>query len=234
MRNIEPNDFFIPLELDLSCENSIIRCFNEISSKEEKLDILINNAGYGLFGTVEDTSIIEAKKQFDVNLFGLARLTQLLLPHIRKSENGKLINISSTGGKIGKPHAAWYHASKYALEGLSDCLRLELKPFHVDVIIIEPGSVKTKWKEKAQKTLIRNNSNSPYSAFIQQHSSAASQSIEETEPNVVAQYIFKAILARSPRSRYVVGKKASIALFLHKYLGDRFFDKIILKKTRQI
>ena len=107
------------------------------------MDVLINNAGYGLYGAMEDTSLEDARYQFDVNLFGLARLTQLVLPHMREHNFGRIINTSSVGGKIYTPLGSWYHATKHALEGWSDCLRLEVAPFGIDVVIIEPGAIVT-------------------------------------------------------------------------------------------
>lgn len=117
------------LEMDVTNDNSMVRGIQKIIETEHRIDVLVNNAGYGSFGALEDVPISEAKYQFDVNIFGLARLTQLTLPHMRKQQSGKIVNISSMGGKFGEPHGAWYHATKFAVEGLSDSLRMELTQF---------------------------------------------------------------------------------------------------------
>jgi short-subunit dehydrogenase len=112
---------------------------------EGRIDVLVNNAGYGSYGALEDVPMEEARAQIEVNVFGLARLTQLVLPHMRAQRSGTIVNISSMGGRFATPMGAWYHASKYAVEGLSDALRLEVKRFGIDVVLIEPGSIRTDW-----------------------------------------------------------------------------------------
>ena len=128
-------------------KRQILNTLETIKESHQGVDVLINNAGYGLYGAMEDTSLEDARYQFEVNLFGLARLTQLVLPHMRKQNFGRIINTSSVGGKIYTPLGSWYHATKHALEGWSDCLRLEVAPFGIDVIIIEPGAIITEFGE---------------------------------------------------------------------------------------
>ena len=125
-----------PLQMDVTDDSSITQGVQRIIAESGSVDILVNNAGYGSYGSVEDVALDEARNQFEVNLFGLARLTQVVLPYMRKNSSGRIINISSMGGKMYEPMGAWYHATKFALEGLSDCLRLELKPFNIHVVII--------------------------------------------------------------------------------------------------
>jgi len=132
-----------PIQMDISKESDIQQVVDSIISKEGKIDILWNNAGYGLYGSVEDVPVEEARKQFEVNLFGLASITQKVLPFMRKAKSGTIINTSSMGGKMYTPMGAWYHASKHALEGFSDCLRLELKEFNIHVVVLEPGIIET-------------------------------------------------------------------------------------------
>src|SRR5262249_50408753 len=126
----------LTIPADITDEKSTIHAVETIIRKTGKIDVLINNAGYGEYGAFEDVSIENAKKQLEVNLFGLARITQLIIPHMRSQQSGKIINISSTGGKMAAPLGGWYHASKFALEGLSDTMRMELKPFGIDVIVV--------------------------------------------------------------------------------------------------
>jgi short-subunit dehydrogenase len=132
-----------PMQMDVTNENDIQQVVDTIIQKEGKIDVLWNNAGYGLYGSVEDVPLEEARKQFEVNVFGVAALTQKVIPFMRKTNSGTIINTSSMGGKIYTPLGAWYHASKHALEGFSDCLRLELKEFHINVVVLEPGIIQT-------------------------------------------------------------------------------------------
>ena len=135
----------VPIALDLTEDESIAACVNSILSAEKHIDVLVNNAGYGSYGTIEDVPMEEARRRFDGNLFGTARLIQLAVPAMRENHAGKIVSISLMGGKIWMKFGGWYHATKYAVEGLSDCLRMEPNPFGIDVIVAEPGGVKTDW-----------------------------------------------------------------------------------------
>jgi len=134
-----------PIYLDVTDEESIKSAIDTIIGNEGRIDVLINNAGYGSYGAVEDVEINEARRQFEVNLFGLARLVQLVLPHMRKQKAGRIINVSSMGGRMTSYFGGWYHATKYALEAFSDALRMEVTDFGIDVSLIEPGLIKTDW-----------------------------------------------------------------------------------------
>ena len=150
------------VEMDVTDDVSMVSGVNFILTKEGAIDILVNNAGYGSYGAIEDVSIDEGRRQFEVNLFGMARLTQLVLPKMRQNKFGKIINVSSIGGKIYTPFGGWYHATKHAVEGFSDCLRLETKPFGIDVIIIEPGAVASEWSNIAADHLRKTSGNGAY------------------------------------------------------------------------
>ena len=134
-----------PIYLDVTDEESIKSAIDTIIENEGRIDVLINNAGYGSYGAIEDVEISEAKMQFEVNLFGLARLVQLVLPHMRKQKSGRIINVSSMGGRMTSYFGGWYHATKYALEAFSDALRMEVTDFGIDVSLIEPSLIKTDW-----------------------------------------------------------------------------------------
>src|SRR5271169_1594020 len=136
--------------LDLTDDGSIVRAVEAIKAQSGRIDVLVNNAGYGSYGALEDVPLDEARRQFEVNVFGLARLCQLVLPMMRAQKSGKIVNITSIGGKIWEPLGSWYHATKFAVEGLSDCLRVEVGRFGIDVIIIEPGAIRTEWAGIAQ------------------------------------------------------------------------------------
>ena len=129
-----------------------------------RIDVLVNNAGYGTYGSLEEVELAEGRRQFDVNVFGLARMTQLVIPAMRAARAGRIINISSIGGKMYEPLGAWYHATKFAVEGLSDSLRLELKPHGIDVAIIEPAGTQSEWGAIAAQGLLASSGNGPYAA----------------------------------------------------------------------
>src|SRR5882757_6280672 len=142
------------LAMDVTDDESMTSGIKRIIAETGRIDVLVNNAGYGSYGALEDVPQEEARRQFDVNVFGLARLTQLALPHMRAQRGGRIVNVSSIGGKIYTPLGGWYHATKFAVEGLSDSLRVELKPFGINVILIEPGSIRTEWGGIAAEGLL--------------------------------------------------------------------------------
>jgi short-subunit dehydrogenase len=223
------------ISLDLTKDESIVNCVNEIIEKEGRLDILINNAGYGSYGAIEDLSIEEAKRQFEVNIFGLARITQLVLPKMRENKYGRIVNISSMGGKVYTPLGAWYHATKHALEGWSDCLRLEVKPFGIDVTIVEPGGIKTHWGTIAAENLIKTSGVGVYSKFANKVADGmikmySSNSL--TNVDALGSVIAKAATDKKPKTRYVKGYMAKPALMIRKWFGDRVFDKMIMSQFK--
>lgn len=225
----------IPLRMDVTKEDELQAAVNRIEADHGGVDVLINNAGFGMYGAMEDTSIDDARYQFEVNLFGLARLTQLVLPSMRRKKAGRIINISSMGGKMYTPLGSWYHASKHALEGWSDCLRLELSPFNIDVVIIEPGVIKTEFGEVLMEPMLKRSSNGPYSKMAQSVANATRESYKagnSSDPGVITDLIVKAVKARRPKTRYAAGKYAKLMMFVRKWFGDRVFDKLILSTVK--
>src|SRR3954447_6448660 len=148
--------------MDVTVDASMVAGIERIIAEQGRIDLLVNNAGYGSYGAVEDVPIDEARRQFEVNLFGLARLVQLVTPHMRSQGAGRIINISSIGGKFYEPFGAWYHATKFAVEGFSDSLRLELRPFGIRVVLIEPGPILTEWNEIARDSLLERSGSGAY------------------------------------------------------------------------
>lgn len=217
--------------LEMTDYKSLEKSVDKIIKEQGRIDVLFNNAGYGLFGTVEETPIDDAKKQFDVNLFGLARLTQLVLQHMRRQKSGYIVNTSSMGGKVYTPLGAWYHATKHALEGWSDCLRLEVAQFGIKVVIIEPGAIQTAWGDVAVDNLIKESGNGAYKDFAIKTAESLKNRYGDqgslSPPAVVAKSVSKAIRSKRPKTRYVVGKYARPLMFVRKYLGDRIYDKLI-------
>ena len=221
--------------LDLTKDDSIVSYVNTIIDKEGRIDILINNAGYGSYGTVEDVSIAEAKRQFEVNIFGLARITQLILPKMREHKYGRIVNISSMGGKVYLPLGAWYFATKHALEGWSDCLRLEVKPFGIDVVIVEPGGIKTPWGLIAAESLRETSGKGAYATFANSVADTMKKDFTNdrfTDVNVLGKTIAKAATVKNPKIRYVKGYSAKLAITLRKWFGDRIFDKVIMSQYK--
>jgi len=222
------------LTMDITNEKSVMGVVNEIIDKEGRIDILVNNAGYGSYGALEDVSIEEAKYQFEVNIFGLAKLSQLVLPHMRKQNSGKIINISSMGGMFGEPHGAWYHATKFALEGLSDSLRMELKQFNINVVLIQPGAIKSEWGGIAKNKLLSVSGNTAYKNLAIKHANLIDRTYKlvGSEPMVIAKTILKAIETKRPKTRYAVGGGAKLILFFKKVLPDKLFDKVMLSQLK--
>jgi NAD(P)-dependent dehydrogenase (short-subunit alcohol dehydrogenase family) len=230
----------ILLPLDLTDDSSIVQATERIRTEQSRIDVLVNNAGYGSYGAVEDVPLDEARRQFEVNVFGLARLVQLVTPLMRHQGAGKILNVSSIGGKGWEPLGAWYHATKFAVEGLSDCLRMELKPFGIDVIVIEPGAIRTEWGQIALDTLQQASGHTVYGPQAEEKralflASAGSAS----DPDVVAREIIKATQAQRPKTRYVVGAHAKPLVFMSTFMPDRFNDwlmgtitKTLLKQQR--
>jgi short-subunit dehydrogenase len=222
--------------MDVTDEKQVQQGIKQVIKEQRRIDVLVNNAGYGLYGAVEDLSIDDAKRQFDVNIFGLARITKAVLPHMRSQNSGKIINISSMGGKIYTPLGAWYHATKHALEGWSDCLRIELKQFDIDVIIVEPGAIATEFGDVLYEPLLRNSGSGPYKKMAEAMARATKDSYEKkgaaSPPSVIAKVISKAIASGHPKTRYVAGKMARPMMLIRKYLGDRIFDKALLSQIK--
>ena len=150
--------------MDVTDDASVTAGVEKIIAEAGRIDVLVNNAGYGSYGAVKDVPLEEARRQFEVNVFGLARLIQLVVPHMRAQRSGRIINISSIGGKIYEPLGGWYHATKFAVEGLSDSLRIELRPFGIGVVLIEPGTIRTGWNTIARENLARASASSAYAA----------------------------------------------------------------------
>lgn len=221
------------LEMDVTDNHSMMNGVQEIITTEGHIDILINNAGFGSYGSIEDVPLDEARYQLEVNLFGVARLVQLVLPQMRQNKWGKIVNISSIGGKIATPFGGWYHASKFAIEGLSDALRNEVKQFGIDVIIIEPGGIKSEWGGIAFESLVKVSGNTAYKSMAEKLSVAFRNTEDKTPgPIIIAELIRKGIEAKRPKARYSAGYLAAPSLFLRKILSDRLMDKAIMSQIK--
>lgn len=233
VEKMEPlKDFGVkPLQLDVTSEDSINEAVESVINAEGRIDVLVNNAGYGSYGAVEDVDMVEARKQFDVNLFGVAMLTKQVLPLMRKQHEGTIINISSMGGRVTTYFGAWYHATKYALEAFSDALRMETKEFGINVTLIEPGGIKTPWGFIAADHL----ENSAKGGAYEQQAKKTAEGMRKqysgkmmSDPKIIAKAISKAVNAHRPKARYLIGLGAKPLVFMHSILPARWFDWMMM------
>lgn len=220
-----------PIALDVTKDDSVTACIEQIFKEAGSIDILVNNAGFGSSGAVEDVPIEDARYQLEVNVFGAMRLTQLVLPKMRQKKFGKIVNISSIGGKIAFPLSGWYHASKFAIEALSDSLRMEVKSFGIDVIVIEPGGIKSEWASISNEHLLRVSGNTTYKQMAE-NAEKAMANLNLPEPIVIAKLIKESIEAKSPKTRYSGGYNAKQILIARKIISDKTMDKMIMKQMK--
>jgi short-subunit dehydrogenase len=216
------------LRMDITVEADVRAVVDRIASERGGVDVLVNNAGYGLYGPVEEISIDDARAQFEVNLFGLARLTQLVLPHMREQRSGTIVNIGSMGGRIYTPLGAWYHATKHALEGWTDCLRYELAQFDVRVVLVEPGAIESEWADVMRERLERDFGDGEYRELVGSVARATRSAYADASPSsLIADVVARAVAARRPRTRYVAGKYARTLLLVRRLVSDRTFDRLL-------
>ncbi len=216
--------------MDVTDDDSMTSGVERILGDTGRIDVLVNNAGYGSYGAVEDVSIDEARRQFEVNLFGLARLTQLVTPPMRERHRGRIINISSVGAVIYEPFGAWYHATKFAVEGFSDSLRVELKPYGIDVVIVRPAGIVTEWNKISREALVETSRGGAY----EERALSAAKTLRRVDnrllssgPRTVAKTVTKAATASRPRTRYPAGRGARVIPLVRQVLPDRVFDFVI-------
>ncbi|MBR1426979.1 MAG: SDR family NAD(P)-dependent oxidoreductase [Paludibacteraceae bacterium] len=217
----------VPVKLDVTDDASIVACVETVICNEGRIDILVNNAGYGYLGAIENVTMAEARRQMEVNLFGLARLTQLVLPYMRKQHFGRIINTSSVAGKCVILFGGWYNISKFSVEAFSDALRMEVRPFGIDVSIIEPGAIKTNWGLIAADNLQTSSRGTAYETVGLKMASFMRRLYTGnliSGSGAVAKAITRAANARCPRARYRVGRGARAMLFLHALLPARCWD----------
>jgi len=218
------------LELDVDNENSAKTAIRQILDQKQRIDVLVNNAGWGLWGCVEDVSVDEFKAQFETNFFSIIRLIQEVTPTMRKQGSGTIVNVSSVAGRIGFPASPAYISSKFALEGLSESLRLEMAPFGVNVVIIEPGVIKTNFLNP-MKLAKRSESDTAYRDITVKVTSGVKMMAEMgTHPKEVADTIIKAIKNEKPLPRYIVGNDASMFLEARKNKTDIEFENYLKKE----
>ena|SRR5215212_3003479 len=224
------------IQLDVSDDKSVLDAINRIAKEKGRIDVVVNNAGYALVGPLEETSMEEIKAQFETNFFGAVRVMQAVIPVMRGQRSGKIVNITSMGGRIAIPLDSIYHATKFALEGISESIQYELEPFGIKLILIEPGAVGTNfWKNwrmaaKAESSG-DNNDNSQYKK-IENNMSESFKKMEQNaiHPSEVAKVILQAVMADNLDFRYVVGKDAATILEAKRNMSNREFQNLMKKQ----
>ena len=220
------------LRMDVTDETSMQQGVEAVIQAEGRIDVLVNNAGYGFFGAIETVPLEEARRQVEVNVFGLARLTQLVLPHMRKQGSGRIVNTSSIAGKMVIYMGGWYNVTKYSVEAFSDALRMEMKPFGIDVVMIEPGAIKTDWGIIAARHLKESSADSAYEEIGTQWANNIDWFYKTnmlSKPSVVAKAISRAVNRRHPRARYRIGRFSHFGVFFHNLMPARWWDAMMRK-----
>ena len=222
------------LTLDVTDEGSMRAAVGEVERREGAVGVLINNAGYSQFGAVEEVSMEKVRRQFETNVFGLVRMCQLALPGMRRQGYGRIVNISSMGGKFTFPGGGYYHASKHAVESLSDALRFEVAGFGVEVIVMEPGLIRTSFADTATGSMDGSAAPGPYAGFTAAVAKAVKDNYERGPilklgggPETVATTIERAITADRPRPRYAITPSAHLFMGLRRILPDRAWDAVV-------
>jgi len=242
MRNLEKSKNIIQIankeklplqvvQLDVNDDISVKEAIDKVVAENQRIDVLVNNAGYGLLGALEDLSIEEIKAQFQTNFFGVVRVTQQVLHVMRKQNAGTIVNVSSVGGRIGIPGLSAYHSTKFALEGLSESMSYELEPFKIRIVIIEPGVIRTNIMNSSIIAKKAQDTKSPYFSVIQQVERSFKSAMENTsvssQPEEVAKVVLQAVTSESPKLRYTVGNDASDIVQAKTTMSDTEFGGLI-------
>ena len=215
------------IRMDVTDEESMQEGVRTVIQSEGRIDVLVNNAGYGFFGAIETVPMEDARRQLEVNVFGLARLTQLVLPHMRKQGSGRIINTSSIAGKMVFYMGGWYNVTKYSVEAFSDALRMEMKPFGIDVVMIEPGAIKTDWGIIAAQHLKESSAGSAYETVGTQWADNMDWFYKTnllSSPQVITKAISQAVNSRHPKARYCRGRFSIIGRLAHALMPARWWD----------
>jgi NAD(P)-dependent dehydrogenase (short-subunit alcohol dehydrogenase family) len=217
-------------QLDVTDESSIKNAINSIISEAGRIDVLVNNAGYGLGGAFEDLAIDEIRAQYETNLFGLIRTTQAVLPIMRRQKSGTIVNISSGAGRLGYPGGSAYVSSKFAVEGLSESMSYELEPFGIKVVLVEPGFIKTNFGQAMVIAKKSQDPNSQYGQMMQQMAASSSRMIQNASPaELVAKAVLDAVISKNPNLRYLVGKDVEEWVKSKNSMTDIEFHNMMMK-----
>ena len=227
------------LALDVTSEDSMAAAVEHIEAEHGRVGTLVNNAGYGEYGTIEEADLDRVRKMFETNVFGLARLTQLVLPGMRRAHRGRIINIGSMGGRMTFPVGGYYHATKYAVEAISDALRNEVRRFGIDVVLIEPGMTRTGFEDNVHSSVANGagtQADSPYAELLASNaantSGGYSNPLMATGPESVARVVLKALESEHPRSRYLLTPVAKAMVTARTLGGDRVWDTLVKQQFK--
>ena len=219
------------IELDVSSDKSVKDAINKVLSENKRIDVVVNNAGYALAGSFEDLSMDEIKSQFETNFFGAIRVIQAILPSMRNQRNGRIVNVSSMGGRIAIPLDSAYHGTKFALEGLSESLQYEVEQFGIKIIIIEPGAIKSNFFNNLKMASKAQRLDSPYTQMMQKLNAGFSFMLENApHPVEVAKVILAAVTSEDPQLRYTVGDDAAMILQAKRTMSDTEFRNLMKKQ----
>jgi len=219
------------LKLDVTDEASISAGIAKIIAEQGRIDVLVNNAGYGYFGPLEQVPLDEARRQFDVNVFGLASLCQKVLPYMRERRKGRIVNVASMAGHFCEPRGGWYHATKYSVVALSECLRMEVAPFRIKVSLIEPGAIRSEWSDIAMKHMEECCAGTPYEKSAANQARLFRWAYEKfaSSPEIIAKAIVRASTSICPRLHYRKGFGSKSFIFFKTVLPERWFEAILGK-----
>lgn len=229
------------LKLDVTSEDSMAAAVKTVEAEHGRVGALINNAGFGEYGPIEESDLVRVRAMFETNVFGLARLSQLVLPGMRQARTGRIINLGSMGGRITFPVGGFYHATKYAVEAISDALRVEVKPFGIDVILVEPGLIRTNFESRVHESLEvgasashRDQQPTAYARLLAANqkimTGGYANNLMSTGPESVAAVVLRAVDSSRPRARYVVTPAARAMINLRRFGGDRLWDAAMRKQ----
>ena len=219
------------IELDVSNDKSVKDAINKVLSENKRIDVVVNNAGYVLAGSFEDLSMDEIKSQFETNFFGVIRVIQAILPTMRNQRNGRIVNVSSMGGRMAIPLDSAYHGTKFALEGVSESLQYEVEQFGIKIIIIEPGAIKSNFFNNLKMASKAQRPDSPYTQMMQKLNAGFSFILENAaHPVEVAKVILAAVTSEDPQLRYTVGDDAAMMLQAKRTMSDTEFRNLIKKQ----
>lgn len=228
--NLSKKDTFVMVQMDVNDEKSVKKAVASIIEKEGRIDVVVNNAGWGVSGSIEDIEVTDAKNLFETNFFGTLRVIKEVLPLMRKQKKGKIINISSIGGVLGLPFQGLYSATKFAIEGMTEALRMEVKSFGIDVVLVEPGDFKTGFTASRKKARSSDSSSVYYSASNTAHKIFENDEQNGSDPILVAKLVDKIIHSSNPKLRYRVGSFSQKFIASMKgVMSDRVVQWILMK-----
>ncbi len=232
MQDIE-NEGGHALYMDVTDTKSVNSGISRLLDEQGQIDVLVNNAGYGSYGTIEDVPIEEIRHQFNVNVFGYARLQQAVLPHMREKKSGRIINVASVVSFVATPVLGWYGATKHAIKGMSDALRMEVRDLGIDVVMIEPGVIKTEFDEAAFAALDKVDISPDYQEIVSKSVKFLKKSYARCEgPENTARSIIEAIDAKHPKTQYRTTMDVTAVIALKALLGDRSFDYMVRRTLK--